>query len=203
MNCQYCERECENSNSYKQHSVRCKLNPNRIVVVRSPNAGTKKGRVPWNKGKTGVQSAWNKGMVGVKGTPHTDLVKKRLSEVAKTRNLGGYVEGSGRGKKGSYHGIFCDSSWELAYVIYCLEHNIDIQRNTEIRKYIWEGKERNYIPDFIVDFQLIEIKGYNSPQWEAKLNSNPDVKVLYKDDLKEVFRYVKEKYGKDFIKLYQ
>lgn len=30
------------------------------------------------------------------------------------------------------------------------------------------GKIKNYIPDFIVNEKLIEIKGYDSPQWQAK-----------------------------------
>lgn len=34
-------------------------------------------------------------------------------------------------------------------------------------------------------------------QWIAKLNANPDISVLYEKDLKDVFMYVIEKYGKN------
>ena len=142
-------------------------------------------------------------MTGLEGTPHTEETKKRLSEVAKERKLGGYVRGSGRGKKGWYKGFFCDSSWELAYVVYCLDHNIDIKRNAEKRKYIWQGVVKNYIPDFIVDGTLTEVKGYKTEQWLAKMAANPDVQVLYEQDLVPVIEYVKNKYGKDFINLYE
>jgi hypothetical protein len=64
-----------------------------------------------------------------KSHSHTEETKQKLSKVAKERNLGGYVKGSGRGKKGWYKGIFCDSSWELAFVIFCLETNKKIKRN--------------------------------------------------------------------------
>jgi hypothetical protein len=189
--CNFCNRETTSVKSNWIHQSRCKSNPDRYV------------QVPWNAGKTGLQSAWNKGVTVGVGTPHTDDTKKRLSEIAKNRNLGGYVRGSGRGKKGWYKGFFCDSSWELAYVIYCLEHNIDIKRNTEKRQYVWQGLVKNYIPDFIVSGNLVEIKGYKTKQWLAKISANPDVNILYEKDLKPVLEYVKSKYGKNFINLYE
>ncbi len=80
---------------------------------------------------------------------------------------------------------------------------MDIKRNTEKRKYIWNGVVKNYIPDFIVEGSLTEVKGYKTEQWLAKLEANPDVKVLYEKDLEPVLTYVKRKYGKDFICLYE
>lgn len=203
MICQHCNIEIANAGGFSLHEKYCKNNPNRSQRCRSPNAGAKRGSTPWNKGKTGVQSSWKKGKTGLIGYPHTAETKERLSEVAKNRKLGGYVRGSGRGKKGWYKGFFCDSSWELAYVIYCLESKKDIKRNTEKREYIWEGKVKNYIPDFIVDGVVTEVKGFITEQWLAKLEANPDVVVLYEKDLEAILSYVKEKYGKDFIRLYE
>jgi len=37
----------------------------------------------------------------------------------------------------------------------------------------------------------------------AKLAANPDVTVLYEKDLEAVLGYVRDKYGKDFISLYE
>ena len=169
-----------------------------------------KGFTPWNKGLNKddprvLRHALHisQTMKGCKGKPHTEKTKKRLSEVAKEQGLGGYVKGSGRGKKGWYKGFFCDSSWELAYIIYCLDKGIQIQRNLERRTYIWNNKKEIYIPDFIVNGEIIEIKGYRTSQWQAKQLANPDVKVLYEKDLKDVFKYIKTTYGKDFIKLYE
>jgi hypothetical protein len=136
-------------------------------------------------------------------TKEEELIRrKKISEKAKINN-GGYRQGSGRGKKGWYKGFFCDSSYELAYVIYNLDHNIKIERNTEIRTYEWEGKIRNYIPDFICNSQLVEIKGFKTKQWLAKLAYNTDISVLYKEDLKHIFDYIIDKYGKNFISLYE
>lgn len=175
----------------------------------------RKGKSPYNKGLTKETSELvaNNGLA-IKafidknghnwiGKHHSQESKAKLSEAAKKRKLGGYVRRSGRGKKGWHKGIFCDSSWELAYVIYFLEHNILIERNTIRRTYEFKGKTKNYIPDFLVNGQLIEIKGYVTDEWKAKLAYNSDVKPLYKNDLNHIIKYVIDKYGKKFISLYE
>ena len=121
-----------------------------------------------------------------------------------TKIAGGYKPNSGKGKKGWYKGFWCDSSWELAWVIYHLEHDIEFERNTEKFKYSYKSKELNYIPDFKSDNIYYEIKGYSWDKVKEKINQFPfELKVLFEDDLKEVFKYVKEKYGSDYIKLYE
>ena len=122
---------------------------------------------------------------------------KYLSE-----HTGGYREGSGRGKQGWYKGIHCDSSWELAYLVYHLDHNLYIERCKEKRQYVWNNKQHTYYPDFITDDGIIEIKGYSTDQWKSKEEQNPDVKVLYKNEIKPYLNYVTNTYGTDFIKLY-
>jgi hypothetical protein len=208
--CIYCFKEFSNKGGLGSHQPFCKLNPTRVQRYKSPNAHAKKGSTNWAKGLTKDTDARIKSRPELVGkrfasslTGHTDETKKKLSEVAKKRKLGGYIQGSGRGKKGWYKGFFCDSSWELAYIIFCLEHNIDIKRNTEKRQYIWKGVVKNYIPDFIVEGVLTEVKGFKTEQWLAKLDANKDVKVLYEKDLKPILDYVNNKYGKDFIRLYE
>jgi hypothetical protein len=215
MQCQFCTREIKNNGSLKAHEMCCKLNPNKITRKRSPSAGAKKGCTPWNKGETKetnsslakqsvtMSERYANGELQPHRTPHSQETKDKLSRVAKERKLGGYVRGSGRGKKGWYKGYFCDSSWELAYVIYCLDHNISIERNTEIRQYIWNNNIKNYIPDFLVEDKLIEIKGYKTEEWLAKLSANPDVDVMYEKDMQPILSYVTQQYGKDFINLYK
>ena len=50
-----------------------------------------------------------------------------------------------------YKGYWCDSSWELAYVIYNLEHNIKFERNKQGFEYEFENKKYKYYPDFILE----------------------------------------------------
>lgn len=116
--------------------------------------------------------------------------------------MGGYRYGAGRGKSGWYKGIFCDSTWELAFVVYHMDRGIDIKRCKEIRVYEYEGKRFHYHPDFIVNDQIFEIKGYKSEKWISKLNVCKDIKVLYKKDIRPYLDYCHDKYGTDLTLLY-
>lgn len=121
-------------------------------------------------------------------------------------NCGGYRENAGtnRGKAGWYKGYYCSSSWELAWVIYNLDHGISFKRNTEGFPYFFKKKSRLYYPDFrLPDGSYVEIKGYKTAQWEAKVAHFPhQLKVLYKKELIPILQYVENKFGKDFIRLY-
>lgn len=80
-------------------------------------------------------------------------------------------------------------------MIYCLEHNIDIKRNKKRFSYIYENKQYNYYPDFIVNNEYIEIKGFMNKKDKEKLKQNPFVKVLFEEDIKYCFDYVYKKYN--------
>lgn len=217
--CKFCGKQCKNINSLSVHQVYCKLNPNRKIAKGNP----KKGRKSWNKGLTKFDSEilYNTGIkiskilsseefkqlhpnAGKCKTEKCELERrKKISNTMKSNpNAGGYRYGSGRGKKGWYKGIFCDSSWELAFVIYYLDHNLNIKRCNIERKYIFNDKEHKYIPDFITDDGIIEIKGYSTEKWKAKISQNPDIKVLYEKDMIKYINYTINKYGKNYILLY-
>jgi len=130
----------------------------------------------------------------------------KISLTAKKNKIsGGLRKGSGRGKKGWYKGFWCDSSWELAYVIYCLDHNIKFSRNNKKFEYIWEKEVHHYTPDFIMEDGLyIEIKGYLTKQVEEKIRQfNYPIEIIDKNKIIKYVDYVKDKYGKDFIELYE
>ena len=111
--------------------------------------------------------------------------------------IGGYVPNSCKGKHGYYKGIYCDSTYELAYLIYCLDHNIDIKRCDESFEYELNGTKHMYHPDFIVDGTIIEIKNYYREVNDIKLNAvNKPSKILYFNDLIPCFEYVSKTYNK-------
>lgn len=174
-NCLHCGQFFKYRSHLTAHEKRCKNNPNRIE---------------WNNSH-----------------PHSEKAKRKISETAKKNGKsGGYRKGSGRGKEGWYKGYFCDSSWELAYVIYNLEHGITFERNTKQFEYFFEDRKHLYMPDWKVDDTYVEIKGFWSSQWQAKLNQFPKtekLKIIGKNEIKPYLEYVVNKYGKDFIKLYE
>jgi len=112
----------------------------------------------------------------------------------------------GKGKRGYYKGYYCQSSWELAYVIYCLEHGINVERCERGFKYTFEGKERTYYPDFYlpVTDTYIEVKGYYDAKSKAKKEQFVgNLLILQKREMKPILNYVIEKYGKNFVDMYE
>lgn len=128
--------------------------------------------------------------------------EKKLREIHQAHVGGGYRQGSSRGHHGYYKGYYCDSTYELAFLIYCLDHNIPIQRCKESFEYEYNGKKHLYHPDFIINNEIIEIKNFYKEINDIKLNAVKDrgknIKILYFEDLIEIFKYIIKKYNKKF-----
>lgn len=111
-----------------------------------------------------------------------------------------------RYKYGTYKGYSCDSSYELAFVIYNLDHNIEFSRNTSVSfEYIFNGVTHRFFPDFLVNDEYIELKSWHSQASECKANSVPDnikFRILYTEDIKPYLDYALETYGPNWTKLY-
>jgi hypothetical protein len=180
----------------------------------------KKGSIPWNKGKVGIYSEETKNKIrqsligkskGVASTPEKELERKaKISNTMKQNpKAGGLRDRSGRGEKGWYRGVWCDSSWELAWVIYHIEHNINFTRNVNGFEYVYNNKKSKYYPDFIVNDVFIEIKGrrnYDGLDLKTREKINQfkgELKVLYQSDMKPYIEYVVSKYGKKYTYLYE
>jgi predicted SprT family Zn-dependent metalloprotease len=119
---------------------------------------------------------------------------------------GGYREGSGRSKSGYHNGMYCGSTYELCWAIYAEDHGIDFVRfDTKL-----SNGTITYIPDFYVPSNntIIELKGFESvdrvqAKTELAESLGYNVVVLRKDDLKDVFKYVGDKYAtRKFHELY-
>ena len=205
MNCKFCNKECKNKNSLAQHEIRCKLNPNRIDTSKNGNYHA------WNKGLTKetdnrVNKYSNTLKVALIGKTTGKASSKEKEELRRHKiscsikanpNAGGLRPNSGRGKKGHYKSFYCDSTYELVFIIYCLDHNIKFKRNTKGYKYIYNNETHLYYPDFeLDDGSLIEIKGFNNKLVDIKASAVKDKKlvILYYSDIKYMFDYVKDHY---------
>lgn len=123
-----------------------------------------------------------------------------LSEQIKKSGAGGYRSNSGNGKAGWYKGIACQSTYELAWVIYNLDHGIKFQKCKKVFEYEIDGQKHKYYPDFeLNDGTIIEIKGYYQYtvklKEQAVLKEGYKYKIFYKKDLKKCFDYIKDTYN--------
>ena len=127
-----------------------------------------------------------------------------MSRLARAKRNGGYRPGSGRGKSGWYRGYWCDSSWELAWIIYHLDRGWTFSRNTEKFAYTYDGVTKNYIPDFVLpDGTFVEVKGYFTPEVRAKLAVVPGILVFGPKEMGPILGEIQSRLGKDITTVYE
>lgn len=179
----FCSRSCANSrvisDSSKKLISTALSNKNRITIET-----TKKQRVP----RIIAMCASCSGEF--EKTEKSN--QKYCSVKCSSANHGGYRNGSGKAKTGYYKGIYCGSTYELVWVIFQMDNNIPFSRFPGTLEF--EG--RKYIPDFIQDGVIIEIKGYEDQDSVDRktlvANANGyTVRLLRRDDLTAEFEWVK------------
>lgn len=212
IKCEYCGKQYSHkgigTHIWRKHGDGINHKPD-------PNIGYKNGtRIVWNKGlnkennesvnkfSQTLKTKYDSGelIAGMKNKKHTSDAINKMKQYG-----GGIRKSAGRGKSGWYKGYWCDSSWELAYVIYNLDHNIKFERNKQGFEYIYKNETHKYYPDFILeDGTYVEIKGYETELTEIKKQRlcNEKYIIINRDKMKPYLEYTKNKYGKDFIKLY-
>jgi len=187
----FCSRKCANSRDFSEET-------------KKKMSDSLKGNIPSNKGK-------KKTYVSICLKCEEKITSTRYKKELKYHKecwlsiSGGIKQGSVKNyKSGWYKGFWCDSSYELAYLIYCLENDIKIERNKEGFEYVFECKKHLFYPDFIVEGKYVEIKNFESDLTDAKISYFPhEIKVYYNDTIQPYLKYVKDKYGKKFIYLYE
>lgn len=203
LECNKCGRKIKGKGNYNQHYDHCDGNP---IPKLKRNIG-------WtSKGKTYIEIYGDKRAKEIiekiknnnSFSKHSEESKKNISlHMMGNKNWENSVTKSGRGRKGHYKGLYFMSTWELAFIVYSMEHNIEFKRNWEKFEYLdVKGNKRYYIPDFIVENIYIEIKGYMTEEVELKINSfKLPLIVIGKKDIKPIIDYVKEKYGENFYEI--
>lgn len=218
--CRYCGKICKNKNSLAQHEVRCKNNPNRIVISPAGLIAMQakaKEHGSWNKGLTketdarvanngkAIKKVHDAGGFDYTKNRHTEATKEKIRQQKLALCAQQGTNLCGKGLRGYYKGYYCQSSWELAYVIYNLEHSIVFERNKKGFKYTLDGIERSYFPDFYLPESdtYIEIKGYyDNKTKEKEKQFTGKLEILKKAEMEPILEYVIGKYGKNFTDLY-
>ena len=201
--CRYCNKECHNLNSLKQHESRCKENPNRRCIENLSNRN-------WAKGLTAdTDERVRKFAISIKkyyethpgtftGKKHSKETKARIAEKMTEYNHSNNRRHS-HGKHGYFDGVYFMSTWELAYYIFSKEHNHNIIRCSERFRYELHGKHHYYTPDFIEDGYFVEVKGWETELDKLKYTLVDNLKVIYYNELKQMIKFVQNLYNVEDI----
>lgn len=128
------------------------------------------------------------------------------SKVAKERCAKGEFGGKNnetykKHKHGWYHGLYCGSSWELAFVLWKEHNGFTVKRSELVLPYEYNGKTYHYYPDYEVDGVVYEVKGFEDYKAKIKHKTYPWIEYYNRDRMKPIIEEVRKLFGKDFIKL--
>lgn len=202
--CKFCNKECKNDNSQRNHQRLCKSNPD-IADTKPKSAKWYQamrdrktlgvGSNQWIKAKqTGidyvVKEETRKKLSNASSKQrHSEETKKKISEGIKKaieRNPNAYTSSNrGRTKEIIYNGIKFQGRWELEFFQFCESNDIQITRPNEWFEYTWNGA-RKYFPDFYLsEYDLyVEVKGYETERDHAKWSQFPKkLKVVKQNEI--------------------
>lgn len=223
QHCQYCGKVCKNKNSLVNHERLCDKNP--LAQDKTYLRKTIPGRGGWNNGLP----AWNSGLtketdirvqhisdglkrhkalvgplgIVVNNNPAKrvevrEKISKSMREVYSKKEPRTHQH---RTKSGWCKGVWCDSSWELAYFIYNVDNDITILRTNDKFKYEYNGSIHSYFPDFYLpDLNTyVEIKGYITEKDNSKFSQFPlSLEVIDSSKISTYYEYTVMKYGDNF-----
>lgn len=194
MLCEFCEKICKNKISYAQHRIRCKSNPDRIIIISSfiayntklknkeltkehSNQYVKAAKLGLDKPQISDETR-SKLSKFQKGKKWSDERKKEHSEIMSRVVAENPEVYSNKQKRviQEYNGNKFDSSWELIVAKYFDEKFIRWERNVKPFPYFWNDKWHLYFPDFYLPDEdiFVEVKGYKTDRdiekWKAVEN---------------------------------
>ena len=99
-----------------------------------------------------------------------------------------------------------DSSWEVAFYIWHVDHGVDVVHNTT--EYVLRDDGRRVYPDFKVNGKFVEVKGDHLTRyegWEVKKKCYDDngIDVLFWEGCKGYVEYVEKTYGSGYLKSFR
>lgn len=139
-----------------------------------------------------------------------ETIQKIIDKYGRIGAVKGYI----------YQNIHFDSSWELAYYIWLVDHKKQFvfHPNFPLEYKGDDDKIHLYFPDFLVEGVFYELKGtqffneanepfnmYTQKFWWEKYKALEAAKVviLKKDDINQYLKYIEVTYGKNYLKQFR
>ena len=158
MICQYCGKECKNSNSLKNHERLCKLNPNRQIsgwTIHNYNKNAKHSNQFIKANEEGYEyqisdETIEKFKTNIwKNKKLPKNMKEKIKNTVKQNieNNNWHLSFS-KARTIEYKGYLFQGSWEVAFAKYLDNKNIKWERPNKTYTYIYENEIHKYLPDF-------------------------------------------------------
>lgn len=190
--CKHCNREIVSSR-HNDHESKC-LRMQAEKLSKNKKIGHPVGMPAWNKGltksdprvKKNAESASNTFQKQIKDGTYVPRkmgaeASRRLSEEQALHNRGG------KSTWFEVSGIKVQGTWERDIALKLNEFGIKWSKpktNNDLFKYVMNGKQRSYAPDFyLVDLDIyLEVKGYwwgnDKEKMKLVMEQNPDKKIF-------------------------
>jgi hypothetical protein len=189
--CKFCDKECKNSNSLRNHERLCKYNPDHQTTNlenynNNPDSKRSNGYIKAREhGKEYSLSDFSRSKISKYASSRTkDWHKENGKKISSTINRkvseGTWHTSLARKMHYELDGVDLHGSWELEYVKYLNSINVKWIRCKETFDYIFENKKRKYTPDFYLPEMdaFVEIKGYKTSKDVVKWDQFPKDKTL-------------------------
>lgn len=208
MICQYCDKECKNLNSLKQHETRCKLNPNRKIRDMSGANNPRYGKPGVNQhtkakseGRVIVVSKETREKLSIANTGlkwsderKAEFSKIMLEVVKNNPDLYSASNVSGRVKTYEFQGMKFKGTWELKVADALSKMGIKYTNKLTPIEYEYNNSTHLYFPDFYLeDFDLyIEVKGYKRDRDLCKWNALKNLIILEQAEINDLENVLKD-----------
>lgn len=215
MYCKYCDKECKNKNSLSQHEVRCKLNPEKIIVIsnfisynekisngdlkkENTNQFSKAEKLGLPKPIISDETRYKFGS-GTRNKFWSEDKKERHSKIMTQVAIDNPLSYSANNVCGrtklhetiDSYGLITklNGAWELLVANYLDSLNIKWTNIIDNKiMYHWNGKDRRYYPDFYLpEFDMyIEVKGYQRDRDLQKWKSLNNLIILKQKEITKI-----------------
>lgn len=208
MKCKFCNKECKNENSLRNHERLCNLNPKRQTIKSNfitYNEKVKNGLVTKENKNQHVKAKLegrkiiisdetrkklSKSNKGNKLNEEQRLKHKKAMKNAVLKNPESYTASnvSGRTPIIEYNGFKLKGTWELEVAKWLDKNNIKWTNKIKPFEYKWENSTHLYFPDFyLIEFdRYIEVKGFERERDRCKWKVVKDLIIIKKDDIKKI-----------------
>lgn len=204
--CSFCNKQCKNDNSLKQHSIRCKNNPAKIEIApksekwyNTMNNRKGKGANQYTKARENGEEYITSEEVKQKlrqaniGKKHSQETKEKISRgirAAILNNPESYTSNNvcGRVKIQEYNGEKFHGSWEIEFAKWLDYNKIKWVRKVNPFNYYWNSSWHMYFPDFYLpELDLyVEVKGYETDRDREKWKVVPNLLLIKNKEIQEI-----------------